>query len=902
MRRFLTLLCMLGLAAPVGITVTGCTRNPAAKYCPVTSGYGEPVTAVTSIILQPEIGGISLAYGQTRQASTPSAYTCTGSGASVSSNAYSYGTTNNQLVDISPTGDICAGTWNRNTGGGIADYTICYPPNPAPSTGGLPYGIAYITASANAVSSNPVEVFIHAPVTSVALVGPTQCVSQGDAAQLDAQACYQGSDGNQHLLCAPAGTTSPACPLLTGQTMSNIPTCESSIGTLSFSVGTSAIASIDSTTNQITAEQPGTTAVTASIAGSGSSAGYFSTCPPKSISVALANGNTSGNITQGVAQNLTTTVKDTNGNTITGLSLTYQSTNPIDITAGSGGTVTASFPGVASITAICQPSTCNPSPINEIGLNGTGLPLSSNPVTVTTPGTASDYLWVSSPGNSEYFVPVELLNGTVGSTVRLPYVPNSMVMDQGGNSLYFGSARELMVYSTSSSTLTKQDSTVPGVVLAVSPSDSQVLINDQARHLFYLYNASGGGATTFGGMGEAAAWTPDGQTLYIVDNAELNTPSTCSTQSITGHSNTLYVYNLQSGWSTYNLPPSPLPPDELPTCSTQPNTALAATVSSNPNIVGPLTAQTPAVTIPGVGAYMRGTPTVAHAWCPVGTATTTSSGSTTSISAYFPGPDPTTGTTVATQGGDQQPVQSDALATTVDGVHIISSAWTAGGTDPTIGTLALNDIGVSIPTSSTGTPEACPSSTATTSSSTVTTLEPLTFAHPTTPFNTLAISGLSSVIGIDQVVTGPEPVTNSSTTSSNSIAFVTYSASAAPSGGNALLPYYVPGSSGAAGTVGYVTLKTPSGSTAAIAPIIGAFSPDDTTFFVSTTGDDEIHYITIPTSVTSTTVPTDSQQISPNLPACTPVSAGGVDAGCIYNGSSTIVPATAIAVKPRTTT
>jgi hypothetical protein len=31
-----------------------------------------------------------------------------------------------------------------------------------PSTGGLPYGIAYITASAQSVTSNPVEVYVHA--------------------------------------------------------------------------------------------------------------------------------------------------------------------------------------------------------------------------------------------------------------------------------------------------------------------------------------------------------------------------------------------------------------------------------------------------------------------------------------------------------------------------------------------------------------------------------------------------------------------------------------------------------------------------------------------------------------------------------------------------------------------
>ena len=145
----------------------------------------------------------------------------------------------------------------------------------------------------------------------------------------------------------------------------------------------------------------------------------------------LANGSTAGTITQGVTQNLTTTTIDTYGNPITGITLTYQSTDPIDISANNAGAITTNFPGVASVYAICQPPSCNPAPINEVGIYGTGLPVSSNAVNITTPGTASDYVWFAAPGQSEYVVPVELLTGTVGSTIRLPYVPNSMIMDRG---------------------------------------------------------------------------------------------------------------------------------------------------------------------------------------------------------------------------------------------------------------------------------------------------------------------------------------------------------------------------------------------------------------------------------------------------------------------------------------
>ena len=832
MRRFLTLVFMLCLAVPAGISISGCTRNPAGNYC-YGLAYGIKNTEVASITLQPQTTGISLAYGQTQQIQAPSALTCTGASAEVSGNSYAYGTTNNKLVDISPTGIICAGTWNRNTGGGIADYTYCNFPNPLPATNSLPYSSAYITASANSVTSNPVQVFVHAQVSSISLVGPQQCLSQTQTAPLDSQACYSVS-GQQYLMCKPASLTDTskfACPMAPGVT--SVPSCSSAVGFLNYTVGTATVATINSANNQITATAPGTTSINASVAGSGSSAGYFSTCPPKSINLTLSDGSTTGTITRGVQQNLITTIVDTNNQTITGLNLDYQSTNPIDITVGSSGAVLPRFPGVASVYAVCQPASCNPTPINVFGLNGTGLSITSNAVNLTTPGTISDYVWFAAPGKSQYFVPIELLTGTIGSTVRLPYVPNSMVMDQGGSSLYFGSQHELMIYSTATNTLVKEEPSVPGVVLTVSPNNAHVIVNDQVRELFYVYNTASGAYTTFGGLGNAAVYTPDSKTLYITDNAALGGD----------HKDILYVFSTSTGWSTYPLPPSPLPPAAIPSSAYLPNIGVSPTF------------QTPALTIPSVGAYLRGTPTVAHTWCPLGTAS--SSGS--NISAFYPGPFPGS---VATQGGDSQPVQSDVLAATTDGKHILSAAMLGGG-------ITLSDINVTVPVG------ACPG--ATTSQ-----LNPLPFLHPATPYTQSALTVNAS--NINAIIASP--VSN--------LAFVLYNGSSA----GAQLPYYVPSPTGAAGTVGYVTL---SGGASITAPLAGAFTPDDSIFFVSTAGDNKIHYLSIPANP-STTAPTDTQQISPNLPTCTPVSAGGQDAGCTFTGSGTVAPATVITVAPRSTT
>src|ERR1035441_3283118 len=200
MRRFLTLVCLLCVAIPAGISISGCTRNPAGNYCNGL-GYGLKDTDVSSIFLSPQTTGMSIAFGQTQQLASPTAKTGKGASASVASS--SYGTTNNQIVDISPTGNLCAGTWNRNSGGGIADYTICNFPSPSPNTEGLPFGTAYISAAANSVTSNPVKVYVHAQVSSISLVGPQACLSQTQLAQLDAQACYS-NNGTQVLMCAPS--------------------------------------------------------------------------------------------------------------------------------------------------------------------------------------------------------------------------------------------------------------------------------------------------------------------------------------------------------------------------------------------------------------------------------------------------------------------------------------------------------------------------------------------------------------------------------------------------------------------------------------------------------------------------------------------------------------------------
>jgi hypothetical protein len=184
--------------------------------------------------------------------------------------------------------------------------------------------------------------------------------------------------------------------------------------------------------------------------------------------------------------------------------------------------------------------------------------------------------------------------------------------------------------------------------------------------------------------------------------------------------------------------------------------------------------------------------------------------------------------------------QTDVLAATTDGSHILGASTTGSN-------ITLSDIGVTIPTAESPagilTPISCPL--ATNSSTGVETLSPLVL---TTSLSTPpAIT--ANAAAVNQVVPSP----------TSSLAFITYTPPTTGATTGASLPYYLPGT----GTVGYVPFK---GNSAAniTAPLAGAFTPDDKLFFVSTAGDNMIHYISVPL-VTSNPANADTQQISPNI-------------------------------------
>lgn len=775
MRRFVGLVILLLFTIPFGISISGCAKKAATVQFCNGGDSGPQVGQLTTITLTPKVYGVSLNYGSIGQITAPTATDCKGNTVSVPSYTYGSADTSKTIVDVQPTtGRICAGTWNRNSGAGVADYTYCIATNKT--------GTFSVVASASGANSNPLPVYVHPTVTSVVLGAPSitsaDCTGS-DPATNCSPAAYSTSPTSCTInpsngcctqplatstayvsnACLSQGTTGQLAARVyagTGTSLKNI-SCQ--VGHPTYTPQTASIVTIDQN-GVATAQAPGSTIITSNLANAGSSAGFFSTCPPLSITLSAAGfaPGTTASVNPNNPLPLTTVVKDTNGTVLTGLTLEFVSTTPATIPGSS--TITPLFPGAAGITAICQPPSCNPSPFNQIGLFGNGTPILSNDLNVTSIGKNSTALYIGST-NSQYIVPVDFTTNVIGNPVRLPYVPNSMVISNDGTSIYMGSANELMTFNALTNSLSAQDTTVMGKVLAVSPDNTTLVVTDPNRQLVYLYNSTGSTSTTsaiqtqYGGVGTSAEFSPDSQTVYI---------STTNNQ--------LLVHSTLTGWSSITL--------------------------GNP-------ASDVAITVPSAGAFLAGATTTARGQCPV-TTTTTVNGLPSTSNVFYP------------DAGVTAPA-TDLVAATNDGLHIIGA---------TAATDSLIDISL---------PNGVPTG-------------------PCNPAGTKFDAAPGAPLTLAGVV--PSAITGVDTTSDSSVAFVTYT------GTGGVVPYYIPGS----GTIANIPLLQVTGNPSApVAPVAGVVSADNLTFFVGTSGDNEVHLIDRTTLIDQAT-----KAIAPNLP---PISGSG---------------------------
>jgi hypothetical protein len=720
MRRFLTLFILVFFTIPFGVSISGCSKKAPVVYC--SGGDSGPVVGqVAKILLSPVNIGISLNQGEIGQVSSPAATDCKGTTETVSSYTYATfdanGTPDITIADVQPTtGRLCAGTWNRNTGGGIPDYTTCNVTGKS--------GTAYVTASGSGANSNSIPIYVHPVVTSVVLGAlSTDCLTD------PATNCSPAAFGTSSVSCTiDPGTGCCTAPIQTGTAVMAATGCLSQattgqlaarayqgtdptvpsnnisclVGHLGYTASPASVVTVDQ--NGIaTAQAPGAAIITATISQAGSSAGSFSTCPPASIQLSVPLSSTTNvTVNPNNTQPINAVVTDMYGVVMTGVPLQFVSTTPTTIPAASGS-VTPTFPGAAAISAICLPPSCNPSPLDQIGLNGNGKPVTSNPVNVTTPGVNSTDLYIAST-QSLYLVPIDFTTGSIGTPVRLPYTPNSMVISNDGTTIYMGSAAELMTFSTANNTLASQNTTVMGNVLAISPDGTTVVVTDPTRQLVYLYASTGTVLATYGGVGTHAEFTPDSQTAYIT-LGDVTTPATATTPAVVTPNNQLLIHSTFTGWFVTNA-------------------------KSN-------TATDVAVTVPSVGAFFAGNTTTALGYCPITTPTTDAQGETTTTSELYP------------DAGVSAPL-TDRITATNDGLHILGATVTPSP--------KLTDLAISSPSATPGGPAtpgvptgACP---------------PAGLTFLANPVLSSALTGVTAT-----AITGVDAASDSS------IAFVTYTGS-----------------------------------------------------------------------------------------------------------------------------
>ena len=213
---------------------------------------------------------------------------------------------------------------------------------------------------------------------------------------------------------------------------------------------------------------------------------------------------------------------------------------------------------------------------------------------------------------SQYIATEDFTTGQLGSPIKLPYAPNSMVISQDGSTIYMGSSGGLEVLNTAGAALAGVYQAIQGNVLAVAPNNSYAVITDPTRGTVSLVTNAGAVFSTFNGVGTRAQWTPDSNNLYVTTSG-----------------GQLLTYSTFVGWESTT-------PDETYTDV--------------------------AVTVPAFGAFFAGPSTEARSYCPL--LTSSSSGT------------PPTTTNIFTPPAGSQATPTTVLGVTTDGLHLLGATTT----------------------------------------------------------------------------------------------------------------------------------------------------------------------------------------------------------------------------------
>jgi hypothetical protein len=501
--------------------------------------------------------------------------------------AFIFASSNPGILDVTPTGVACAGTWNAPS------YTLCTPAG---------IGVAQVTASAMGVTSPPTLVFVHSPIDNVQVSvvppvnsPPPACPNQGPLPA----ACNLPFNGNAANYCL----SQNQIQTLQATAYSQGVDITGSVGPFTWNAANVGVAkitpivdsSVNVATNQVSVSPttPGQTQIVASASGFSSPPFNFETCPVQCIALQLgvsgsqSSSSTNFSVSKGTSETITATAVDVQGCIVPKAPLTWISSQPAALTAGTAAaaatTTTTSTaatgcsgnatcavatpqPGAAAITASCTPPTCNIGfPLNPAGFPPLYVPQPVYPVTaisglVTGATSPTNVLATSQDCYSDTLCTVGLYNvstttNLAGGATPLPTPPNSFMLDPAGDKAYMGSefgaiainpaslggsANPFTILPASGTTL----GLVTGNVLAVSRGGTMAIFSDTVstpNQVYVVNTASTSNAATPLNISSAtaAAFSPDSLKALILGNG----------------GNTLYIYSTLQ----YLQPPISLP-------------------------------------------------------------------------------------------------------------------------------------------------------------------------------------------------------------------------------------------------------------------------------------------------------------------------------------------------------
>jgi hypothetical protein len=477
---------------------------------------------------------------------------------------FTFQSSDTNILNMAPNGTACAGVWD-------ASFVNCTPQN---------YGPVQVTATALGATSVPTIVYVHPPVDNVQI--SAVCPANGIApacpgTQTIPLACIANPQPTKFNSCIPGQTpTAPPPCLSVNQTIDLQATAFSkgvdvttSVGPFVWSEGSSTVISVvplvtDTNTNiptnqaSVTPNAPGFTAVYATASNVSSQPYYAETCPVQCVALELGNigsGNTSFAVNKGTNENVVATAVDVQGCVVPTAPLTWTSTQPAAVTAGTGNatgctagaacTITDKQPGAGSVTASCIPPTCNVGfPQSVAGLPPGNLiqPVPVYPVTAISglisgaPASTTVFSTSLDCANNLYCsvfgYNVSTTTNVSGNPVQIPSPPNSLLFDPAGDRAYMGGTYGALAITpasigTSSSPFAILGG-VTGKVLAVSSSGNLAVFSDtqDTPNQVYVTNASTSATSAITPLSisgaTAAAFSPDGLKAFIIGTAGPN--------------------------------------------------------------------------------------------------------------------------------------------------------------------------------------------------------------------------------------------------------------------------------------------------------------------------------------------------------------------------------------------